>query len=365
MARRIAMTVGDTAGHVLPALAIADAYREAWNDVDVTFLAADDGPARRLVTAAGYPLHVVPATPLVRVGALGRIAGVLRVVPTVALARRVLGARGVRLVIGTGGAATGGVVLAARSLGLGTAILEPNAVPGLANRLLSRVAERAYVTFDSALGRFPPGRAFKTGLPLRASRASVRGNRTPPSAERPVHLFVTGGSRGDAFLATQVPLVAARLQEAGLSLDVRHQVAAIDPGVVARNYSQLHVRAQVLPFLDDMADAYDWADMIIARAGAGTIAELALAGVPSLLVPLADAAADHQAANAAAFADIGACVWVREDDWAPDHVAARMNEVLGTPATWMSMSSAARVFATPHAARDVVADCERLMDARW
>jgi UDP-N-acetylglucosamine--N-acetylmuramyl-(pentapeptide) pyrophosphoryl-undecaprenol N-acetylglucosamine transferase len=359
------MAVGDTAGHVLPALAIADAYREAWSDVDVTFLAADDGPARRLVSAAGYALHVVPATPLMRVGVLGRLAGAIRVVPTVVLARRVLKSRDVRLVIGTGGAASGGVVLAARSLGLPTAIVEPNAVPGLANRILRRVTDRAYVTFDSAASSFPPGRALKTGLPLRASRASLRRNRTAPSPERAVHLFVTGGSRGDAFLATEVPVMTARLQDAGLSLEVRHQVAAIDPGEVAQRYSQLHIHAQVLPFLDDITDAYDWADMIIARAGAGTIAGLALAGVPSLLVPLADAAADHQSVNAAAFADMGACMWVREDDWAPDHVAARMIEVLATPAAWMAMSSAARAFATPHAARDIVADCERLMDARW
>ncbi len=359
------MAVGDTAGHVLPALAIADACREAWTDVDVTFLAADDGPARRLVTAAGYDLHVVPATPLMRVGVLGRIAGAIRVVPTLVVARRALKARNVRLVIGTGGAASGGVVLAGRSLGLPTAIVEPNAVPGLTNRLLSRVASRAFVAFDTAAKAFPPARVLKTGLPLRASRASLRRTRMPPSPERAVHLFVTGGSRGDAFLATQVPELAARLQAAGLSLEVRHQVAAIEPAVVAQKYSQLHVRAQVVPFLDDMADAYDWADMIIARAGAGTIAELALAGVPSLLVPLADAAADHQAANAGAFADIGACMWVREENWAHDQVATRMIEVLGTPGAWMAMSSAARAFATPDAAKDIVADCERLVDSRW
>ena len=359
------MAVGDTAGHVVPALAIADAYREAWRDVDVTFLAADGGPARRLVTAAGYALQVVPATPLMRVGALGRIAGAMRVVPTVAVARRVLKSRDVRLVIGTGGAASGGVVLAARSLGLSTAIVEPNAVPGLANRLLSRVTGRAYVMFDGAANRFPPGRALRTGLPLRASRGRVRRDRIPPSSGREVHLFVTGGSRGDTFLAAQVPVMAARLQQSGRSLEVRHQVAALDPDVVAQRYSQLHVRAQVLPFLEDMAEAYDWADMIIARAGAGTLADVALAGVPSLLVPLADAAADHQAANAAAFANLGACMWVREDDWTSDQVAARMIEVLDTPAAWTAMSSAARAFATPYAARDIVADCERLMDARW
>ena len=205
----------------LPAVAIADAYREAWRDVEVTFLAADDS-ARR---GDWYRPRATPCMwslqrPLMRVGVLGRLAGAIRVVPTVVLARRVLKSRDVRLVIGTGGAASGGVVLAARSLGLPTAIVEPStAVPGLANRILRRVTDRAYVTFDSAANSFPPGRALKTGLPLRGSRARLRRNRTAPSPGRAVHLFVTGGSRGDAFLATEVPVMTARLQDAGLSLE--------------------------------------------------------------------------------------------------------------------------------------------------
>src|SRR5262245_10981262 len=132
MARRIAMVVGDTAGHVLPAVAIADAYRSMRADVEVMFLAGDVGWASRLIPGDDGSLLIVPSTPLMRVGPLGRIAGALRVLPAFTRARRVLRQRGISLVIGTGGSASGGVVLAARSLGLPTAIVEPNAVPGLA-----------------------------------------------------------------------------------------------------------------------------------------------------------------------------------------------------------------------------------------
>ena len=114
-----------------------------------------------------------------------------------------------------------------------------------------------------------------------------------------------------------------------------------------------------------VAEAYDWADMIIARAGAGTLADLAMAGAPSLLVPLADAAADHQAANAAAFGGRGAALWIRERDWSPENVAALMEPVLRDPAAWQAMSDAARAFARPEAAVAIVRDCEQLMQSRW
>jgi UDP-N-acetylglucosamine--N-acetylmuramyl-(pentapeptide) pyrophosphoryl-undecaprenol N-acetylglucosamine transferase len=365
MTRRIAMAVGDTAGHVLPAMAIADAYCDAFRDVVVTFLAGESGSANRLIPPTGHTLFAVPSTPLTRVGPVGRVAGAIRVVPTFILARRLLRQRGVRLVIGTGGAASGGVVLAARTLGLRTAIIEPNAVPGLANRLLSRVAERVYVMFDEAAHCFPAGRTLKTGLPLLASRVGLLRDRTPPSLTRPARLFVTGGSRGDAFLSAQVPSMVSRLPALGVRAEVRHQVTSADPIGLEQQYSQVGVPVQVLPFVSDVSEHYDWADMIIARAGAGTLSELALAGLPSFLVPLADAAGDHQAKNAAAFASRGAALWVRERDWRGDSVAAAIAEVLREAAKWSVMSAAARALATPDAAAQIVRDCERAMQQRW
>ncbi len=359
------MVVGDTAGHVLPAMAIADAYRRACEGVEVTFLAGESDWARRLLPDAGQSLFFVPSTQLVRVGPIGRLAGAMRVIPTFTLARRVLRQRGIRLVIGTGGSASGGVVLAARSLGLPTAIVEPNASPGLANGLLSRIAERAYVMFDETARRFPAGRTLKTGLPLLASRARLMRERTPPASDRAVRLFITGGSRGDAFLAATVPSLVARLLAVGIPAEVRHQVTSLDPGALEQQYLRLGVTAQVLPFLDDLSEQYDWADMIVARAGAGTLSELALAGLPALLVPLADAAGDHQAENAAAFASRGAALWVRERDWDADAIATRIVDVLRQPLKWTAMSSAARAFATPEAAAQIVRDCERVMQERW
>ena len=359
------MAVGDTAGHVLPAVAIADAYAEAYGDVEVSFFAGEGGSASRLILRAGHAIHIVPATPLVRVNLVARLAGAIRVAPAFIRARGLLRQLGVRLVIGTGGYGSGGALLAARSLGLATAIVEPNAFPGLANRLLSRVAQRAYVMFDEAARSFPTDRALNTGLPLPASRNRLLRERTSPPTDRPSRLFVTGGSRGDAFLAAHMPSLAAGLQAAGALLEVHHQVVSLDPAPLEQRYADLHVPARVTPFLDDPADEYNWADMVIARAGAGTMAELALAGVPSLLVPLADAAADHQAANAAAFAARGAALWVRESAWDVRTVASRIVPLLREPAAWLAMSSAARALARPDAALHIVRDCEQVMQRRW
>ena len=359
------MAMGDTAGHVLPAMALAAAYREACSDIDVTFFTGRAGSASRLVEDSGQTLHVVPATPLMGVGFFGRAAGIVRVLPTVARARRLLRRQRVRLVIGTGGHGSGGVLLAARSLGLGTAIVEPNAVPGLANRLLSRVAERAYVMFEETAASFVAGRTLVTGLPQLPSHARLLRDRSAPSGDRAGRIFVTGGSRGDAFFAAHLPPLVALLEEQGVPISVRHQVASSDFAALERAYEQRKVDARVVPFLRDVAPAYEWADLVIARSGAGTLADLALAGVPSLLVPLADAAADHQAANAAAFAARGAALWVREGDWRASEVAARITALVGAASTWTQMSSAARAFAHPHSAATIVRDCEQLMRGRW
>jgi len=359
------MAVGDTAGHVLPALAIANAYCDVFSDVEVAFFAGEGDWASRLVPASGHALHIVPATPFMTVGAVDRLTSVASTLPTLLDARRVMRRLGVRLVIGTGGYASGGVLLAARSLGLRTAILEPNAVPGLANRLLGRLVHRAYVMFDETRIVSGAGRALRTGLPLNPSHAMLRRVRTPPSPNGAVHVFVTGGSRGDEFLASNVPALVESLQASGVPVVVRHQVTLLDPQTVQRRYAQGRIDAETVAFLDDIAQSYDWAHFVIGRAGAGTLAELALAGLPSLLVPLADAASDHQAANAAAFAGRGAALWVRERDWDTRTVADQIAAVVCAPARWAAMSNAARAFAQPDASVRIVRDCEDLMQSRW
>lgn len=365
MTRRIAFAVGDTAGHVMPALAIAEAY-DAIGDVDVRLYAAPGGPATRLAAAAGRPLTLVAASAIARAGLAARLGALLRVMRAVPIARAHLKADGARLVIGTGGYASGPVLLAARSLGLATAVVEPNAFPGLANRWLRRWVDRAYVTTADAGRQLAPAHAVLTGTPVVAAVVGrLQVAHAAPSSGAPVHVLVTGASRGEDFLGTEMPELLGALQAQGVSLRVWHQAGSLDLLALRREYERVGVDARLADFVDDMAEAYGWAHFVIGRAGAGTIAELSLAGLPALLVPLADAAADHQAANAAHHATIGAALWTREIDWDRRRVSADVASLLTSPARWTAMAAAARAAARPGAAGAVVADCERLMEGRW
>jgi UDP-N-acetylglucosamine--N-acetylmuramyl-(pentapeptide) pyrophosphoryl-undecaprenol N-acetylglucosamine transferase len=366
MIRRIAFAVGDTAGHVMPALAIGEAYEQLGVPVEIRLFAASGGPASRLAREAGRPLDLVPASALARVGPAARMAALARVARGIPVARHQLRQAGTRLVIGTGGYASGAVVLAARSLGVVASLVEPNSSPGLANRLLRPWVERAYVSSESCVRFFGSQRALLTGTPVRSSIAERLGRPRVPAPDGPVHVLVTGASRGEQFLVSEMPaLLGAVRQAIARPLMVRHQCGAADGPQLEEQYRRAGVTASAVPFVDDMFKEYERTHFVISRAGAGTLAELALAALPALIVPLADAAADHQSANADDYASGGAALWRRERDWSRDAVARQVADVLGSPERWAEMSAAAHRKARPRAAMDVVDDCERLMEGRW
>jgi UDP-N-acetylglucosamine--N-acetylmuramyl-(pentapeptide) pyrophosphoryl-undecaprenol N-acetylglucosamine transferase len=347
-------------------LAVADAYTLLVPSVGAIFLAGPGGPAAGLVPRAGHRLFVVPASALQRVGPAGKAAALARLVPGTLVARRLLRAHGSRLVIGSGGFASGCVLLAARSLGLRTALIEPNVVPGLANSLLKRLVARVYVSFDEAAARFSAEVCVRTGTPLRPAIVErLQAVRRRPPHNRCVRVLVLDGSRGSGFFARHIPPFLGSLTTTGIHVEVRHQSAAPEDVTLRVAYAAAGVPATVESFLDRIEEAYAWADVAITRAGATTLAELAIAGLPSLVVPLSDAAGDHQAANARAHADTGAALWTRESDWDEGGLVEALASVLLSPDRWQHMAECARRAAAPDAAGDIVRDCERTMRGQW
>jgi len=331
----------------------------------VAFAGALDGPAERLLAARGFRLSPVSGSQLVNVGVRGKLAAVPRVLAGMAQARRLLRAQDTRLAIGLGGYASGAVLLAARAYGAGVAIHEANVVPGVANRMLAPFVHRIYLGFAASAGAFPARKSVLTGHPVRPDIAALAAEpRTAPERGRPVRVLVLSSTRGEAFLAARVPSLLAEIERRGIIVEALHQSGEVAPGDVAHAYRRAGVKATVAPYLDEIASAFRWADLVIARSGAGTIAEAAAAGVPSLLVPLADASDDHQAANAAAVAAAGAGLAVREADWHGDALGARVAALLEAPA-WTVAARAARGLAMPDAAARIVADCETFMAGRW
>ncbi|MBP6775011.1 MAG: glycosyltransferase [Gemmatimonadaceae bacterium] len=347
---RLALVVGDTAGHTHPALAVAEAIRRHAPATRVIFLGTADSVAASIVTRAGHPFFPVPGSPIRGATLAGLARAATHTTQAIVIARRILADHHTQLVMGFGGFASGGVLLAARSLRVPTAILEANVDVGLANRWLRPWVTRVF----QGLG--PP--QSSTGVPIRASMsADTAIHRSSPHV--PLRVLVASGSRGSDFLDEQLPPVLDQLGALGIRVHVRQQSDTPEP--LRERYAHLGIAANIDGFVDDFADAHAWADVAIARGGASTIAELAAAGVPALLVPLADASANHQAANAALWQRAGAGLSVTERDWHRDLAVSWLQTMATDPASWQIQSRAAHTLARVGAADDIAAACVQLI----
>lgn len=360
--RRVALVAGGTAGHVYPALEVARAYRQRVPDADVLFIGTEGGFESRLVAAHGYRLELVPGAPLFGVGAAGKALALARLVTGTHRARQLLRSERIQLVLGFGGYSSAGTMVAARTLGLHTAIFEANALPGLTNRLVGRVVDRVYLGCAAALPAFASTKTLVTGVPVRAEMVDA-GIHREARPVTPFHILVSGGSLGSAFLNQQAAALLRCLTEQGVALEVRHQAGARDLEAVRNTYERAGLSAHVTAYDDQMADAYAWAHFAIACGGAGTLAELAASGLPALLVPLSGASEDHQEANARAFATLSGSLWVREKDWRPALLAAQIAELLTRPDDWAAATQRLRWLATDDAVSVIVADCEAVLGA--
>jgi UDP-N-acetylglucosamine--N-acetylmuramyl-(pentapeptide) pyrophosphoryl-undecaprenol N-acetylglucosamine transferase len=362
IAARLALIVGPTPGHVFPALAVADAIRDVDVVTEVVLIGPSDGEATRLIDPGRYRIEAIRAAPLARQGVLGRARAAQRIVGGVRDARRLFAQEGIQMVIGFGSYASGAAVLAGRSLGLLTAIHEANSTPGMANRLVGKRVDRVYLGVELPRASwYRPAQARVVGLPVRREIAALAGVPRHYPEGRALRVLVVGGAWGAPFLAREVPPVLGRVAQSGASLEVWHQVGSAPVAPIARAYANAGLPARLVPNIDDMAEAYRWADFAIARSGAGVIAELAVTGIPALLVPWSEAADDHQAGNARAFAQAGAGAWVSERDWSGEAVAAQLYGLLVDAEHWRQASAVARSTARPHAAEALARDALSLL----
>jgi UDP-N-acetylglucosamine--N-acetylmuramyl-(pentapeptide) pyrophosphoryl-undecaprenol N-acetylglucosamine transferase len=331
-------------------------------DADVYFIGCQGGFETQLVPAGGFVLELIPGAPYARQNLIGKLRSLVTLVRGTLAARRLLKAKQTELVIGVGGYASLGTVLAARTLGIHTAIHEANVLPGLANRLIGWLSERVFVGWDQASSSFSISKTIVTGNPIRpdvAARANDPGHNS--GRQSPRRILVTGGSQGSPFLNDKVPALLARVLELGVPVAVHHQTGEGASEPVRREYQRLGIDARVEAFIHDMAQAYCEAELVIAAAGALTLAELALFGLPSLLVPLEAAARGHQTANARIYADITGGTWVSEHGWDTELLAVRVASTLTDFDAWSAQAQRLRAMARPNAAHKLVEECEALM----
>ncbi len=336
---------------MFPAVAVAEAL-QIMADVEVVFCGTARGVEASVVPARGWRLELLDVLPITGGGPARALRGAL--VAARATASALLLVRRLRpaAVLSVGGYASGPVTLAAALLGVPVAVLEPNRVVGLANRLLAPFARRAYVAWEEAGAPFRAGARRVYGVPLRA------GFGPRPYAPRAgaARVLVVGGSQGAAALNERVPLAVARLAHVS-GLEVVHQAGRDRDADVRAAYAREGVtRATVTPFLEDMGRAFADADVVIARAGASTLGELTAVGRAAILVPYPHAAADHQGQNAEALARAGGAVCIRQGDATPETLARELERLLRDDVARIRMADASRARGRPGAATDVASD---------
>jgi UDP-N-acetylglucosamine--N-acetylmuramyl-(pentapeptide) pyrophosphoryl-undecaprenol N-acetylglucosamine transferase len=353
---------GGTGGHVTAALALAE--RIAARGDAVLLLGAERGLETRLVPEAGFELLALPARQVMGQGAAARARAVPATLRACVSAWRALRGFGADLVISVGGYASVPAVVSAVLARVPLALVEPNAVPGRANRAAARFARRIFVQFDAAMPVFArsadPDAVRAPGIPLRA--ALVEAFSQGPARRLPAppfRLLVFGGSQG-ARQINQAMIEAAPLLDPG-ALEVFHQSGEADRERVAAAYAEAEIPAEVVSFEPDMPRRYRWADLAVCRAGALTVAELAMAALPALLIPYPYAADDHQTANARALTEAGAARLLASRELSGKRIAETLTELFAAPHSLRQMSARAAELARPDAAERIVEECARLM----
>ena len=349
LVKSVVVMAGGTGGHVFPALAVARALQA--QGVRIHWLGTRAGIEADLVPKAGFDITYLDVGGLRGNGLKPLLKAPTKLLRAVWKATRVFSAVNADAVIGLGGYVTGPGGLAARLSGLPLYIHEQNAIAGFTNKALSKFATQVLQAFPDAFESCD--KATWVGNPVRDEIATLAQPGARYAARRgPLRVLVMGGSLGAVALNELVPAAFAELPLAQRP-EIRHQAGRKHAEKAAAVYANLGVQAEILPFIDDMAAVYDWADLVICRSGALTVSEIAAAGVASILIPFPHAVDDHQTANARFLSDIGAARLFQQRDLTPAAFAVTLSELLDRP-TLQSMAEKARSLAKPDATALVV-----------
>ncbi|MEG2172587.1 MAG: undecaprenyldiphospho-muramoylpentapeptide beta-N-acetylglucosaminyltransferase [Desulfovibrionaceae bacterium] len=358
---RVLLTTGGTGGHVFPALAVAEELQRRYPQISLLFVGSQYGPEARMVTNAGIEFRGLPVRGFVGRGARA-LGSSLLMSQAVFKALWVVCGFKPQVTLGFGGYAAFAPMLASRLRGVPTALHEQNAVAGVSNKVLARLSRKIFLSLPDTAG-FNPRKCVLTGNPVRHTVAAVgvarhRRNFSRPEPSR--NLLVVGGSQGARALNACVMTALPVFKAAGLEL--LHQTGQQDFEKVQAAYVRAGYAPDcVQPFIEDMAQAYDWADLALCRAGATTVAELSAVGLPAVLVPFPAAAHDHQTYNARTLARTGAAVLVQEADMLHMDVSALILRLFNDTSALIGMATSAYAQAQEDAAVKVVDELEVLL----
>lgn len=347
---KVMIAGGGTGGHLYIGIAVARELLRRDPGHEAVFVGTRRGLEARIVPSEGFRLELISSAGLKGVGALRSVRNSFLIPWSLWQSCRLVRSHAPRVVVGVGGYSSGPVVLAASWLGKRTLIMEPNAYPGLTNRWLARVADRVALALPDAGNHFGV-KAEVTGIPVRAEFLRIAAR---PRAGGHLTLLIYGGSQGSRALNRIMCEALPGLKEFGAGLHVVHQTGEKELELVRTRYREAGMEGDVRAFLPRIYEQFAAADLILARAGAGTVAEVTAAGKAAILVPFPGAADDHQTRNARTLESHGAARMIRESDWGPGRLAQEIRHYLGHPDEIKAMERAAHSLARPDATRRIV-----------
>lgn len=362
---RVLVSGGGTGGHIFPAVSIANEVRRRHPDAEILFVGAEGRMEMQRVPAAGYDIKGLPVAGFDRRRLWRNFAVLCKLWRSLRMANGILRDFRPDIAVGVGGYASGPMLKAAQRHGIPTLLQEQNGYPGVTNKLLAKKADAICVAYDNMDRWFPADRIVMTGNPVRAAITAVTA--TPTEAKkalgfdpgRPLVLSV-GGSLGARTVNEAISAAIPQIEKAGAQLLWQTgKLYADECSAKAQGHPDVHASA----FIDDMAMAYRAADLVVSRAGAGTISELELVGAPVILIPSPNVAEDHQRKNALALVDKGAAVMI-EDAEATAKLGAELERLLADADTRRSMSQSIKAMSRPNAASDIVDRLEQIVAAR-
>jgi UDP-N-acetylglucosamine--N-acetylmuramyl-(pentapeptide) pyrophosphoryl-undecaprenol N-acetylglucosamine transferase len=342
---KFVMAGGGTGGHIIPALAVAEELRKRGHDA--VFIGTRRGMEARLVPNAGFPIEWIEIGGFNQVGLLRRLRTLWQLPLSVLKVFRLLGRHHAGAVFSMGGYVAGPVVLAAFLRRVPVAVMEPNAIPGLTNRKFARFTSRALVNFAETVRYFPQGRAEVTGVPVRSEFFEI----SPKPSRDQFTILVTGGSQGSRTLNNAAAQAWDLFARAKVPVRILHQAGRGNAEHLSNAFGKSGLPGEVIEFIADMPAAFAQADLVVCRAGASTVSELAAAGIPSILVPFPFAADDHQQHNAEAMEKAGAARLVLDRDMNGQRLFDEVTRLISDPETLTNMGMAAKSMAKPFAAQ--------------
>jgi UDP-N-acetylglucosamine--N-acetylmuramyl-(pentapeptide) pyrophosphoryl-undecaprenol N-acetylglucosamine transferase len=354
---RMLLAAGGTGGHLFPGVAVAEVARREFG-AEVLFVGTQHGMEKEIIPPLGFALRFIPAEQLRGRNWRGRLHALGAACQAVGVAWRIVREFSPDVIFSIGGYASGPTVLVGWLRRIPCVLLEPNAIPGMTNKWLGRLATKICLGFPQITAYFPASKAVWTGNPVRWKTGAGQQPTTRVSASRErLTVLIFGGSAGARRLNYTLPQALALVGKGADALRIVHQTGKADHAEVSAAYPSLGLEAEVVPFIETMREYYLAADLVICRAGAITVAELTSLGKPAILIPYPYAVDDHQRANAEILVQAGAARMVLDADLTPEHMAEEISSLITDRNTLSTMSQAALTLGRPEATAAVLREC--------